>query len=204
MTTVVTQGPTPSGGVRSEAAFTARDGSPVEPDDPQAHAVEIHEVGEDGTVLARHYGLLKGVGGYPQQSVEVEDDEDADQTKATWDLWWVDGANVYHPVETLDQLLRSLGWDAQDLQHQRQLVATMLPLPSWQAAPEGLKAEVSAWLVRGRPEAVPEPHPMQPVADRIAEMLQVPPIDAAEVLAPIDAAELDAAQSLIDEVDAED
>lgn len=66
-TTETRTGPTPNGGVRSEAMYQDATGNPV--DKLQARYIEILEFDTHGTVVARTYLSIPGSGAVP----DVED-----------------------------------------------------------------------------------------------------------------------------------
>lgn len=142
------EGPTPAGGVRSEAYLTDAHGLPT--DDPKAAAaVEIVEYDAGGEEIARTYGRTDIT---PVGVDSGMDDEDLDAFQgATWDLY-VSRGGIVKPVETLDELRSLLDADALGPAF-RTTVAGMLTLPVWANAPEGLRAEVDQWLTDTRPAA---------------------------------------------------
>lgn len=134
---------TPAGGTRSEAILTDATGAVV--DDPAvATAVEIVEYDADGDELARTYGRTD----IPRRAAASDmDDEDMDAPKGTWDVAIAEDGR-YRLVTTLRELeavmdaasLGEAGW--------RSVLASMTVLPSWDAMPEGLRAEITALLER--------------------------------------------------------
>ncbi len=141
MTTRI-EGPTPSGGAYAIATWYQHG---LEVDDPtDADAVEIVEYDADDASLLRTYSreLSEGTD-TPEIGGVVEFDSDsADLLKfGTWDLY-IDGILI----TTLKQYLLGLGVDQASVKVQRNAVAETLELPSCQAAPAELKAEVYAWL----------------------------------------------------------
>ena len=142
-------GPTPAGGAYAEAIWTSADGRPVDLPEPGATG-EIVEYDASGMVLARTYGRIPDISGPPSPSVLTSGADDSgwaseatDGMKATWD---VRRGSDYKPVETLEELIDALGLGLLPGDVMRETIAAMLRLPSWQAAPVTLRAEVSAWL----------------------------------------------------------
>lgn len=149
--TITVKGPTPAGGVRSEAYLFAADGTAV--DEPAAAAMaEVVEYAENGDPIARTYARLDG-----QRAPELADDgegedEIADAPKAaTWDLTVMEDGRIV-PVTTLAQLTEVMIPGPASLPERREIIASMLVLPMWEAAPAELRAEVNAWLVDTRPK----------------------------------------------------
>jgi hypothetical protein len=146
------KGPTPAGGVRSEAYLTDAAGLPT--DDPgAAAAVEIVEYDAGGEEIARTYGRtdITPVG----IDSGLEDDDLDSFQGAAWDLYVTRGGEL-KPVETLDDLRALLDADALGPAF-RTTVAGMLTLPVWVNAPEALRAEVNEWLEQTRPATSPGP-----------------------------------------------
>lgn len=137
---------TPNGGVRSEVIALL---GGVQIDDPSlADYLEIIEYDADDNEIMRTYaGTIVGAWEDPEPKpfITISDDdyngpENADQLKTTWDIY----TSEPKLVETLDELLDALGlsWNAASWE----VVANMTALPVWDVAPDGLKAEVDAWL----------------------------------------------------------
>lgn len=134
-------GPTPAGGVRSEAYLTDAAGAPT--DDPAAAvAAEIVEYDAADQEIARTYGRTD----YPAvDQASGADDEDHDGIKATWDVTIsVDG--IHRLVTTLDELSSVLDRDALGETQFRSTVAAMMTLPVWEGMPEPLRAEIRTYL----------------------------------------------------------
>lgn len=75
------------------------------------------------------------------------------QDSPTWDVWHVDGDGQWlHLTETLAELQGALGWLGYPPADLFSELTTLIALPSWQGAPESLRAEVNAWLEANRQE----------------------------------------------------
>jgi hypothetical protein len=151
-------GPTPAGGDRSVATFYDAAGRRVHrPED--AETVEIAERTRDGDEIQRTY-LSRGQASphYPNPGTQMTDGDFAEDVKGTWDIWNnVDG--MFTLAITKDALLDALGFAEAPLAAQRQFVGRLMALPSWDAAPRGLKDEVGRWLEDTRPGQVSAPAP---------------------------------------------
>lgn len=140
-------GPTAIGAAYAEADFFDAGGLPT--DDPaEAAYIEITEYAGDGTALRRTYmGGMPGEG-EPEQGATNQDItvEDQDTLKGkTWDIYAVvDG--IWTKATTLPLLLRALDVQDSAVAQQRAAVCSFLELPAWEAAPDGLKTAVYAWL----------------------------------------------------------
>jgi hypothetical protein len=144
-------GPTPSGGDTCTAWFYDKYGGEVDGDDDAVETIEIVETRDD-VVLARHY-LERGTATpvFDDPLTAVGEPDEVDSTKMTWDLWIKDDAGQYKLIDTLDELLRGFNLDDKPLAVQRAEVASMTVLPSFEAAPPELTAEIAAWLETTRP-----------------------------------------------------
>lgn len=138
-------GPTPAGGVRSEAYLTDAAGLPT--DDPRAATTaEIVEYDAAGEEIARSYGRTD----YPAvDQASGADDEDHDAVKATWDMTIAEDG-IHRLVTTLAELSSVLDRDALGEVGFRRTVAAMMTLPVWGGMPEPLRAEIRAYLEAGR------------------------------------------------------
>lgn len=139
-------GPTPAGGVRSEAFLTDAAGLPT--DDPAAaSAVEIVEYDAGDNEIRRTYGRTD----YPATpQATTADDEDHDAVKATWDVTIVEDGQ-HRLVTTLAELSSVLDRDALGEPGFRTAVASMMTLPVWDGMPEQLRAEIRTHLEDTRP-----------------------------------------------------
>lgn len=141
-------GPTPAGGVRSEAYLTDAAGAPT--DDPKAAvAVEIVEFDAAGDELARTYGRTD----YPAvPQATSEDDDNLDAVKATWDVTIVEDG-MHRLVTTLAELSSVLDRDALGELGFRRAVASMMTLPVWDGMPADLQSEIREYLESTRPNS---------------------------------------------------
>lgn len=151
MAGVRVDGPTPLGGAYAVASFTDAAGAAT--DDPsQAVATEITEFDSYGNELGRTYGRNDIPGGPGIADDLAVEDEDVDAVKGgKWDVTIsVDG--IIKHVETLDELRALLESDVLGEALFRSTVASMLVLPVWANAPEGLRTEINDYLIATRPQ----------------------------------------------------
>lgn len=150
-------GPTPAGGDRSVATFYDAAGRRVHrPAD--ADTVEIAERTRHGDEIQRTY-MSRGEASanpYPDPGTQMQDGQFAEDVKGTWDVWNnVDG--MFTLATTKDALLNALGFAEAPQEAQRHLLGNIMMLPSWDAAPRGLKDEVGRWLEATRPNGATPP-----------------------------------------------
>jgi hypothetical protein len=149
---------TPAGGQVSVARFF--DAAGREAHSPQdANTIEVSEHTVEGDHLARTYltrrtGDPKGIPASPMDDA-MTDGDFAEQVKSTWDVW-DNQDGLYALANTKDALLHALGWDALPLPEQRQNVAGLMILPSWERAPRGLVLDVEQWLEATRQAPAPD------------------------------------------------
>jgi hypothetical protein len=146
-------GKTPIGADRSEILLF--DASGARTDDPnRAVTAEIIEYAGDVQVQRTYLNRGRGAGRPTAASRapewtppgDVVDEPDvADATKNTWDVTVMVGGQVRF-VETLPDLLLSLGVADAPEAEQKAAVETIRPLPSWAAAPPALRTVVDDWL----------------------------------------------------------
>ncbi len=147
-----TEGPTPAGGAYAVGLWLDDDGNEVEP--ALATRAEIVEYDTDGLELNRTY--IDDGHPTPWDHAVAHDNADIaiesqDGPKlGTWDLWYIEGSAWLHPVRTLVELTRVMGWDELDSATLRAELAHFTGLPVWVPAPAGLKAEVASWLEEHR------------------------------------------------------
>lgn len=137
-------GPTPAGGVRSEAYMTDAGGRPT--DDPAAAvAAEIVELDADGEVLARTQGRTD----YPAAQSGPAGPDEHDHA-GQWDVY-VEVEGRLKIVDRLSELRVLHEADSFGDAVFRTYLTHLIVLPTWRNAPDRLKDEVYRWLEDTRP-----------------------------------------------------
>lgn len=126
-------------------------GGEVTTDRALARTAEITETDELGRVT-RTYGSIgdTAVAGTDRGNSDQLDDDNADFTKGTWDVY-VQEDGIYRLAETLQDLGSVMEFDFLNEQGRRELLANMMLLPVWDAMPEGLREEIRSYLEQTRP-----------------------------------------------------
>lgn len=142
------EGPTPGGGDYSVAR--GYDAAGLETDDlARASMVVIEEWTADGALVKRtragHFAdspadVRPGFDA-PDSVGTANDPWNSELTKGTWD---VRRHGDQEPVQTLDELYEALQWDLLPPEERRTALANLMTMPSFAAAPAGLKAEAYA------------------------------------------------------------